>query len=351
MPKNSKLLLTTKDVATILKVSMHRVQALAKEGILVGEKVGRDWLFKKEIVEEFSKLERPSHRPKTKIRTSEQAYLSEREESLAMGTHPATTATVIACLNNKGGVGKTTTVTSLAAAFAEGGKRVLIVDNDPQGNASLQFGIDALDNPDIHHTIADVYQGLVQLHEAAVSTNFEGVYLVPATIELGRVEMNLGNQQGGDLKLRRAIAPARQYFDVILLDSSPHLGTLSNNIIAAADWYLIPINGAWASRSVEVILNSVRESREAYNTQGQLLGLVITMIDHTRVMASLREFNQETYADYLFKSEIRRSTVAREAEALGKPLMLYDTDSKLTQDYRALAQEIAPKIGLSLVAV
>lgn len=252
--------------------------------------------------------------------------------------------------NQKGGVGKTSTVAALATIYAGRGLKVLVIDNDPQGNVSLQLGVDALGQSDIR-TTADLYLGKFQAHEAVITTNVDGVYLVPATVDLARVEMMLPTQQGSDLRLKGSLREAREHYDLILFDSPPNLGKLSINVLAASDWFLIPISGSWSVRSIDVILEKAEDNRKFYNTQSKLLGLVITMMERTKIMTSLKEYNQENYAQYLLETGIRRATVAREAEAMSQPIPLYAEDSGIAEDYRRLADEIAAKIGLSVPTV
>jgi chromosome partitioning protein len=254
-------------------------------------------------------------------------------------------AITLGLCNQKGGVGKTSTVAALAAIYAAQGLRVLVIDNDPQGNVSLQLGVDALGHDDIK-TTTDIYLGKTQAYEAVSSTNVEGVYLIPATVDLAKVEMMLPTQQGSDLRLNSSLKEAREQYDIILFDSPPNLGKLSINVLAASDWILIPVSGAWSVRSVDVILEKVDDNQRFYNTQSKLLGLVITMMERTKVMSSLREYNQENYAQYLLDTGIRRATIAREAEAMAMPIPLYAEDSGIAEDYWKLASEIAAKIGL-----
>ncbi|HEX2913482.1 MAG TPA: ParA family protein [Chloroflexia bacterium] len=266
------------------------------------------------------------------------AYTGETRNGITLGL-----------CNQKGGVGKTSTVAALAAIYAGQGLRVLVVDNDPQGNVSLQLGVDALGQSDMR-TVADLYLGKIQALEAAVSTSIEGLDLVPATVDLARVEMMLPTQQGSDLRLKSALKEAREQYDIILFDSPPNLGKLSINVLAASDWFLIPISGAWSVRSVDVILEKAEDNRRFYNTQSQFLGLVITMMERTKVMNSLREYNQENFAQYLLDTSIRRATLAREAEAMATPIPLYAEDSAIAEDYRNLAEEVATRIGLTVPA-
>ncbi|NWJ46958.1 MAG: ParA family protein [Chloroflexi bacterium] len=254
----------------------------------------------------------------------------------------------IGLCNQKGGVGKSSSAAAIAAIFAERGYRVLVIDNDPQGNVSLQLGIDLLDievGPS-YGTVSDLYLEKAVAHEVAVSTGYPGVDLVPASVDLAEVEMMLPGKSGSDLRLSMALRPSRQYYDLIILDSPPNLGKFSVNVLAASDWFLIPVNGPWALRSVKALLAVARKNANYYNSNNQFLGLFLTMVDRTRIMQNVREVAQESYPNHLFKTEIRRSTLARESEAMATPLPVYATDSAVAEDYRTMVNEICQRIQL-----
>jgi len=255
----------------------------------------------------------------------------------------------IGLCNQKGGVGKSSTVASLASIYASWGLKVLVIDSDPQGNASLQLGVDCLSEGEEVRSCpaANLYMERAAAHELAISTQFEGLFLVPAAVDLAEVEMNLPGLTGSDLRLRMSLRQARKHFDLIILDSPPNLGKFSVNVLIASDWFLVPVAGAWALRSVKALLSVAQRNADYYSSNNQFLGLFLTMTDRTKIIQNVREVAHSKYPGHVLNSEIRRSTLAREAEAMGIPLPIYSADSTLAEDFQALALEIAGKIGLT----
>ncbi len=250
--------------------------------------------------------------------------------------------------NQKGGAAKSTTAAALAVLFGQQGKKVLAIDSDPQAHLSLQFGIDVLRDENVPGTASDLYLGKAAAHEVAIPTRFAGVHLVPASVDLAAVEINLPGMTGCDLRLRRSLEKARSQWDLIILDSPPNLGKFAVNVLNASDYFLVPVDGPWALRSVDTLLALARDNASIYNLPSEFLGVFITMSDRTRIMQGVREEALQRFGDQLFKSEIRRSTLAREAAALETPLPLYAADSGVAADYRALALEVAAHMGLSV---
>ena len=247
--------------------------------------------------------------------------------------------------NQKGGAAKTTSAAALAAIFGGRGWRVLGVDSDPQAHLSLQLGVDFLREEGLPGTISDLYLGRASAQEIAISTRFEGVDLIPASVDLAAVEINLPGMTGADLRLRRALEPVRANYDLIILDSPPNLGKFAINVLNASDYILVPVDGPWALRSVDTLLTLAQDNAAIYNLTTEFLGVFITMNDRTRIMQGVREEAEQRFPSHVFKSEIRRSTLAREAAALETPVPLYAADSALAADYRALADEVASKIS------
>jgi chromosome partitioning protein len=248
--------------------------------------------------------------------------------------------------NQKGGAAKTTTAAALAAVFGERGYSVLGIDSDPQAHLSLQLGVDFLREEGLQGTIADLYLGKANALEVAVKTRFKGVDLVPASVDLAAVEINLPGMTGADLRLRRALETARSQYDLIIIDSPPNLGKFAVNVLNSSDYFLIPVDGPWALRSVDTLLSLAQDNAAIYNLPISFLGVFITMSDRTKIMQGVREEAEQRFPQYIFKTEIRRSTLAREAAAMETPVPLYAADSGLAGDYRNLADEVASRLGI-----
>ncbi|HEX2910559.1 MAG TPA: ParA family protein [Chloroflexia bacterium] len=259
-------------------------------------------------------------------------------------------AITLSLCNQKGGAAKTTTAAALAAIYGQQGLKVLLVDSDPQANLSLQFGIDTVIRTDLPGTISDLYLLKDHSDRVAVSTNVPGVDIIPSSVYAAEVELGLPTRVGSDLLLATTLNAYRDRYDLIILDSPPNLGKFVINVLNASDYYLVPVEGSWGLRSVDVIMKLVSENSRVYNLKTQFLGVFITMGDRTRLTQVLREEAAQRFPGKFFKSEIRRSTMAREAAAMSTPVPLYATDSTLAADYRALAREVAGKIGLKVPA-
>jgi chromosome partitioning protein len=263
----------------------------------------------------------------------------------------------IGLTNQKGGVGKSSTATALATVYAMMGYRVLLVDNDPQGNATLQVGVNLadqeidLDGNKPTGTVIDLYlergtyEGAVVQSPVLADLGI-GLDLIPATVELAEVEMNLVSKPGADMRLRRALEPAREVYDLIILDSPPNLGKLSTNVLTASDYILIPVGSLWALRSVKALLKAMVRNNSYYGVSTVMAGIVLTMVDKTLVMNQLREVVGEAFESQLLKAEIRKSTTAPQAEAAACPVPAYAPRTGLALDYGAVALELlSERIG------
>jgi len=319
-----------------LRAAIHR-------GLLEATKVGGIRMVDDESKNFMNYLVEYQSRPRDPDEIEEEEAPPEEQRS--------TYGITLGLCNQKGGVGKSSSVAALAAIFAANGLKVLVVDSDPQGNVSLQLGVDLLDlDPEsgnnVVGTVSDLYLERAQAHEIAIPTGVEGVDLVPASVDLAEVEMMLPGKAGSDLRLSVALRQTRHYYDVIILDSPPNLGKFSVNVLAASDWFMVPVNGPWALRSVKALLAVARKNASYYNSTNRFLGLFLTMVDRTRIMQNVREVAQERYPEHVLKSEVRRSTIARESEAVAAPIPVYAADSAVAEDYRALAEEVGERIGL-----
>jgi chromosome partitioning protein len=249
-------------------------------------------------------------------------------------------AVVIAMCNQKGGVGKTTTAINLGAALAELGRRVLLIDFDPQASLTVGLGV----NPhDVETTIYHVMMERgVDIDEAIVKTGVEGLDMVPSNIDFAGAELQLINEVAREQVLARAIRPARERYDVIVIDCQPSLGLLTVNALAAADGVIVPLECEYfALRGVALLTSTIDKVQDRINPDLKIIGLLGTMYDgrtlHSReVLQSL----VDGWGDAVFHTVIRRTVKFSEATVVGEPLIVYATGSNGAESYRQLAREV-----------
>ena len=249
-------------------------------------------------------------------------------------------ATIIAMTNQKGGVGKTTTTINLGAALAETGRKVLLVDFDPQGSASVGLGV----NP---HTLElSIYNLLlgrdVDIDDVILETNVDGLDLLPANIDLSAAEPQLVSEVAREHTLRRVLKPVRDRYDVIIIDCAPSLGLLTVNALTAADQVIIPLECEFfALRGVALLTDTIAKVTERINPDLEVLGIVGTMYDG-RTLHS-REVLQravEAFGDKVFHTVIKRTVKFPETTVAGEPITTYASSSPGAAAYRTLAREV-----------
>jgi chromosome partitioning protein len=269
--------------------------------------------------------------------------LPEASTSAAAVAAPSRIARVVAVVNQKGGVGKSTTAVSTGAALAEIGYEVLVIDLDPQGNASTGMGIRHVAR---EVTTYEVLLAQAPIEDAIVQTPVERLSAVPSTIDLAGAEIELVSQFSRETRLARALDPVRtDRFDFILLDCPPSLGLLSINALTAADELVVPIQCEYyALEGLGQLLRNVRLIQQNVNPNWKLSGIVMTMFDgrtklSEQVVAEVRKY----FGARVFDTVIPRTVRLSEAPGYGQPITVYDPASRGAMTYRALARELAAR--------
>lgn len=245
---------------------------------------------------------------------------------------------ILAVVNQKGGVGKTTTGINLAASLARAGRTVLLIDLDPQGNATVGSGVSKEGH---QHTVYDVLLGDCKVKNAVVSTE-SGYDLIPANDDLAGAQVELIDQIGRELRLRKALRKVTRRYDYILIDCPPSLNLLTVNALVAADSVMIPMQCEYfALEGLTALVSTIRKVREALNPKLKIEGLLRTMFDRRNSLSSeVSEQLQEHFGDKVYETIIPRNVRLAEAPSYGKPALFYELSSTGAQAYLALASEI-----------
>lgn len=244
---------------------------------------------------------------------------------------------VLGFVNQKGGVGKTTTAVNLAACLAAAKRRVLLIDLDPQGNATSAFGLLKGGVTSYH-----VLTGQSPLVEARLSTAVEGLEVVPADSNLYGAEPELLDSEDREQHLKRALATTAGFYDYVLLDAPPSLGLLTLNVLTAAEQIIIPVQCEYyALEGLSALMDTVNRVKGGLNPGLEILGIVMTMYDaRLNIAQQVVEEVRSHFGDKVFKTLIQRSVRLAEAPSHGKPIILYDFRSTGSLNYIALAQEV-----------
>lgn len=254
--------------------------------------------------------------------------------------------TVIAVVNQKGGTAKTTTVENLGVGLAREGKKVLLVDTDPQGSLTISLGYPRPDELEI--TLFDLLNKTINEDSVSAGEGIlhqaEGIDLIPANISLAGLEVALVNTMNRERILKQFLEPVKGNYDYVLLDCMPSLGMLTVNALAAADAALVPVQANYLSaKGLEQLLQTINKVKRQINPKLRIEGILLTMVDgRTNYGREISSLIRDTYGGHIkiFNSEIPRSVRAAEISAEGKSIFLHDPKGKVAEAYQNLTKEV-----------
>ena len=249
---------------------------------------------------------------------------------------------IIALANQKGGVGKTTTAINLAASLATLEKTVLVIDADPQANASSGLGVDV---NTLETSLYECLIGETDVREAIYTTDIEGLDIIPSHIDLVGAEIEMLNIDNREKVISKLLAPIRDMYDFILIDCSPSLGLITVNALTAADSVIIPVQCEYfALEGIGKLLNTIKIIKSKLNPKIEIEGFLLTMYDsRLRLANQIYDEVKRHFQELVFKTVIQRNVKLSESPSHGLPVILYDADSTGSKNHLALAKEIINK--------
>ena len=246
---------------------------------------------------------------------------------------------IIAVANQKGGVGKTTSTINLAASLATLEKSVLVVDADPQANASSGLGVDL---KEVECSIYECIVNHADVHDAIYTTDIEGLDIIPSHIDLVGTQVEMLNIDEREYVLKRILEPIRNEYDYILIDCSPSLGLITVNALTAADTVIIPVQCEYfALEGISLLLKTIKIIKSRLNTKLEIEGFLLTMYDsRLRLANQIYDEVKRHFQELVFKTVIQRNVKLSESPSHGLPVILYDADSTGAKNHLSLAKEI-----------
>lgn len=252
--------------------------------------------------------------------------------------------TIVGVVNQKGGVGKTTTAVNLAAGLASLGKKILIIDFDPQGNSTTGFGIK---KKNLGSTTYEVVTGQCRPDEAIVETNIKNIKIMPASAKLSDAEPQLTNMEQKNYQLRKAVLQVKDDYDIVIIDSLPSLGVLAINALVACNSIIVPmVCEHFAREGLAQLMYTIKAVKQKFNRELTIMGIVFTMVD--KRLTSGSEIKNDILSAFdakaIFKTEIPRNVTISEAQSHGQPVTVYDKKSKGSEAYMKLSKEVLSKV-------
>lgn len=250
---------------------------------------------------------------------------------------------IIAFANEKGGIGKTTSAVNVAACIGKRGKKVLLIDSDPQGNATSGVGVN---KRTVENGVYEVLTGKCVAKDAIIKTKFDNLWLMPANIALAGAVYELLDVENYNNLLKNALSDTKEEFDYVIIDCPPSLGLLTINALAAADGVIIPMNCEfYALEGLSQMMLSIRQTKKALNPKLEVTGILITMFDRRlnltrQVLDELKKY----YGDKILEPYVTRNVRLTEAPSFGEPIIYFDKSSKGAQAYDKLSLEVLKRI-------